>query len=364
MRLFTGLLCLLPGGTGQVWGAEPAAQPSCGPAVVAPAPRTPLPAGVSGRVSFYAALYDAHSGQVIRELALGHVGELHPLASLYKPLVVRAALEDVDAGRLSLVSGLATTPATRSIEIFPPGVNSVERLVRRAIVQSDNTASDLLQLAHGSGRLAREVWARSPCTAVLLTTKAWWSAQAGLAPGVLGRDRVAGARRYGRLPSEERVAAASRLIAASRQVSGPGLEAALERFFHGPEYRPELELNLQNTGTARAYTELMQRTLSGAGMRPGTRRLLREVMSRGCCKPAAPVLRASYWASKAGSGWRILNLTGYAELPGGVTLAYTYLNDGSRTTESEDMERQIPGVVRWIELSLLELSAPRPGARS
>ncbi|MGI8748664.1 MAG: serine hydrolase, partial [Deinococcus sp.] len=255
--MFTSLLCLLPGGSGQVWGAELAASPSCGPAIVAPTPRTPLPAGVSGRVSFYAALYDARSGQVIRELALGHANELYPLASLFKPLVVRAALEDVDAGRLSLTTGLATTPATRSIEAFPPGVNSVQRRVRRAIVQSDNTASDLLQLAHGPGQLAREVLARSPCTAVLLTTKAWWAAQAGLAPGVLGRDRAAGARRYARLPFEERVAAASQLIAASRRVTGPGLEAALEHFFHGPEYRPELELNLQNTGTARAYTELM-----------------------------------------------------------------------------------------------------------
>ena len=44
------------------------------------------------------------------------------------------------------------------------------------------------------------------------------------------------------------------------------------------------------------------------------------------------------------------------ETPGGRIFAYAYLNDGSDTLESEDMEAQIPAVVAWVERNLLVLA--------
>jgi beta-lactamase class A len=214
--------------------------PTCGPALSVPQTTLPLPAGISGRVRFYAARYDRQSHLPVRALALGPSNQLQPLASTFKPMVVQAALQDVDAGRFTLSTRFPTTAANRSIESFPVGRNTLQTLAQRAIYNSDNTASDILQLAYGPQRLAAEVQALSPCTSLLLTTKAWWTAQAGLAPEVLGDDPVAGARAYGQLPFERRLGVAQRLNGAAGHISAPLLEAALDRYFRGPTYTPDL----------------------------------------------------------------------------------------------------------------------------
>ena len=339
----------------------PPVQPTCtespDPALTAGfasfSPARPLPAGVTGRVDFYAAVYD-RAGRPLRDVRLGNVDALHPLASAFKPLVVQAALQDVDAGRLSLGTLLETTPGRRSIEAYPAGKNSVEKLGRRALVLSDNTASDVLHLAAGTERVARAVHTVSPCTAVLHTTKALWSAQAGLLPDVWrpGPDAIT----YAAAPFADRLPTALALNRRAQDLTGPQVEAALDVYFRGPAYDPALELAVQNVSTPRAYAGLLARTLPGLALKPATRRLFRAWLADGCCKPKSPMLKASFWGAKAGSGWRILTLTGAAELPNGQTLAYAYLNDGSDTLESEDMERQIPAVVRWIDASLADLA--------
>ncbi|GGR14024.1 serine hydrolase [Deinococcus ruber] len=330
----------------------------CGPAPSIAATSLPLPAAVSGRVRFYAARYDPQTLAPLGAVALGRVNEVQPLASTFKPLVVHGMLEDVDAGRFTLSSVFTTTPANRSIERFPAGKNSLLTLAKRAIVLSDNTAADLLMLAYGPQRLARSVQAQSPCTSVLLTTKAWWTAQAGLAAGVLGTDTLAGAQHYAQQGFEDRVQTARQLIAASANVEAPALERALDSYFHGPAYTQALELALQNTSTVNAYADLMARTLPGNDLRPATRRVFRDIMEGGCCRPKQPALKTTYWAAKAGSGWRILNLVGYVETADGTRLAYAYFNDQSNTTDSEQMELQIPSVVKWIQANLLTLASP------
>ncbi|EYB67793.1 Beta-lactamase [Deinococcus phoenicis] len=320
-------------------------------------PVRPLPAGITGRVAFYAAVYGT-DGQPLRAVQLGDVDALHPLASAFKPLVVRAALQEVDAGRLSLGTRLETTPGRRSIEGYPAGRNTVEQLARLALVRSDNTASDILHLAAGPERVARAVGALSPCTRILHTTKALWAAQAGLLPDVF-RPGVDGAGSAA-LPLEERLPVAQALNRRAQDLTGPQVEAALDRYFHGPDYDPALELAVQNTSTARAYAGLLARTLPGNDLKPTTRRLYRAWLADGCCKPAHPTLPAPFWGAKAGSGWRILTLTGAAELPGGQVLAYAYFNDGSDTLDAEDMERQIPALVRWLDATLTALAAGRP----
>lgn len=311
---------------------------------------------MTGRVDFYAAVY-GENGQALRDVRLGDVDALHPLASAFKPLVVQAALQDVDAGRLTLNTLLETTPGRRSIEGYPAGKNSVEKLGRRALVNSDNTASDILHLAAGTERVARAVHAASPCTSVLHTTKALWGTQSGLLPNVLrpGRDAAA----YAAAPFEDRLPTSLALNRAAQGLMGPQVEAALDVYFHGPTYDPALELAVQNVSTPRAYAGLLARTLPGAALGRATRGLFRAWLSDSCCKPKAPTLKTGFWGAKAGSGWRLLTLTGVVELPGGQTLAYAYLNDRSDTLESEDMERQIPALVRWLDGTLADLARGR-----
>ncbi|TDE84835.1 serine hydrolase [Deinococcus sp. S9] len=328
-------------------------------AVLSTPTRLPLPPGVTGRVSFFAAEYDPKTLRPLQAFTLGNPDDLHPLASIFKPLVVQGVLQDVDAGKFRLNSTFTTTAATRSIEDYPAGRNSLQVLAKRAISLSDNTASDILHLAYGPERLARAVRQQSPCTSVLLTTKAWWAAQAGLIPDVMTADTAAGSRLYGAQPFEQRLLTAGTLIAASQKLTGPDVERALDAYFHGPTYAADMEVNLQNTSTARAYTDLMARTLSGSALKPATRKVFRDILATGCCRPRTPKLNARYWAAKAGSGWGILTLTGYVETGDGRVLAYTYLNDGSTTTDAEEMEKQIRPVVLWIEQNLLALRTLR-----
>ncbi|AWN22703.1 serine hydrolase [Deinococcus irradiatisoli] len=338
-----------------VSGAAPVpGDPTCGPLITAPAPLQPLPGSVTGRVGFYAALYDTQL-RPLRASALGQTNALFALGSAFKPQVVRAALQEVDAGRLSLKALITTTPGKRSIERYPAGQNTVSQLAQWALERSDNTASDLLQLGIGPDKIARAVRALSPCTTILHTTKAWWAAQAGLMPDIFP-NLVPDALSAARQPFETRLQLAARLNARAQQFSGPQVEAALETYFHGPAYAPELEVALQNTSTPQSYADLLVRTLGGAGLQPLTGKLFRGWLSRSCCQPKTPGLNTTYWGHKAGSGWRLLTLTGYAELPGGQKLAYAYFNDQSSTLESEDMERQIPAVVSWIDGVLSSLA--------
>ena len=368
LLLTTALLSTTYAGATAITPLSPAlpltgAAPTCiSPLVTAPltAP-TPLalPAGVMGHVSFYAAEYDPKTRQPLRALTLGNPDDLHPTASIFKPLILQGVLQDVDAGKLRLNTVFTTTAANRSIEDYPAGSNSLQVLAKRAIYLSDNTASDILHLAYGPERLARGVRQQSPCTSVLLTTKAWWAAQAGTIPSVMTPDTAAGARAYGAQPFAQRLLTAKALIAASQKLTGPEVERKLDLYFNGPTYAADMEVNLQNTSTARAYTDLMAQTLSGLALKPTTRKVFRDILATGCCRPKTPKLNATYWAAKAGSGWGILTLTGYVETGDGRTFAYTYLNNGSVTTDAEEMEKQIRPMVLWIEQNLQTLRTLR-----
>ncbi|MBB5375056.1 hypothetical protein HNQ07_000500 [Deinococcus metalli] len=336
-----------------VWNTAPAV---CGEPTRPTLTASPLPGTVSGRVAFYAAEYAPTTQRVIRSVGLGALNELQPVASTYKPVVVELALRDVDAGRLSLNTPFTTTAANRSIEAYPPGTHTLVDLAKRAIVRSDNTAGDILQQAVGTQRVALSLRWRSPCTSVLLTSKAAWAAQGFLQSAVLGDDLLSGAHSYFALPFAERVAVATRLNANAARFTGPEVEAAIDSYFRGPLYDPFIDLAFQHTSTAKAYADLVARVYGGNNLQPGTRRLFRDLLSQGCCHPRTSPLNATYWGAKAGSGWRLLTLTGLVEMPGGRTFAYAYLNDGSDTLEAEDMEAQIPAVVTWIEQNLRTLA--------
>ncbi len=333
---------------------QPPATPwRCGTGPRIAPPKLELPAVVTGRFGFYAAAYNGDA--LLRETALGDVDALFPTASLFKTLVVHAAMRAVDAGSFKLETRLTTTAANQSIERFPSGTNPVRRLALRAIQNSDNTASDILHLAVSPRALALRTRQRSPCTTVLLTTKAWWSAQAGLAKTVLGDDLIGGARRYAGLPFPQRLEVAAQLVENARKVAPQAIEAGLEAYFRGPLYTPDLELWLQNTTTPRAYTGLLLEVMRAQDLQPNTRGVFRQLMSTGCCISKDSPVRSTYRAAKAGSGWRMLTLSGYVETPDGRTLVYTYMNDQSATLDAEDMERQISLVNAWIDAALLSL---------
>ena len=326
---------------------------TCGNAPVASPVSVPLPALVSVRVAFYIAEYD-RAGRVLQAQSLGDINAVHPIASTYKGLLLEAVMREVDAGRLSLKQVFKTTDANRSIEGYPAGTNTLQVLAERAIHLSDNTAADILQLAYGPDKLARLVQERSSCTQVMLTTKGMWAFQSGLIPQVSG-DVVQGSRAFAALPFNERVKRAAVINQAAQGVLGPDVEQALDVWFKGSQYTPQVDLDLQPTSTAKALTDLVARTFGGQNL-SGSRAMYRKIMQTGCCRPRQPRLKTSYWGAKAGSGWRVLTETGYVELPGGRMFAYTYLNDLSEVDDSDLIEPQLRPVTLWIEDLLMSMA--------
>ncbi|WP_162145448.1 serine hydrolase [Deinococcus ficus] len=332
--------------------AAPAPATTCGPAVSAPRPPVPLPAFVTGKVSFYAAVYDPKTAAPVRAYAIGPANQVMPLASAYKTAVLWATLRDVDAGRLTLNTRLETTEANRSIEFYSRGSNTVSHLLQAAIGKSENTASDILHRKVGTERVAALVAERSPCTQVMLTNKAQWGAQAGLFPELIPPTNhdvmLRAAQQYQALGLKERIAFASRLNARSLQVTGPAVERDLDVYFKGPNYDLALDTALQNISTARSYADFLAYLHLKGGLTPQSDKVMRAMLSQGCCRPKTAPFPYSYWGAKAGSGWRLLTLTGAVQLPNGRLMTYAYLNHESKTLDAELMEAQIRPLMVWL----------------
>ena len=336
------------------------------PSVMQVGPVRSLPNGVAGHVAFYAAIYTPQ-GQKTAEVRSGEIDRVYPLASAFKTTVVHQALQDVDAGRLRLDQMLETTAANRSIEAYPPGRNSVLKLAKLTISASDNTASDILHLKVTPQRLATNVRALSPCTSVLMTTKGMWSLMAGLVPQVVsGKTPAAFSRSsqmFEALDPAERLRAANTVNQQAQRITAPNLLKALDAYFLGPMYQATNDAALYNTSTARAYADLTATLLRGNGdLRPATQTMFRQIMTTGCCARSKTPLpfTPTYWGAKAGSGWGLLTMSGYMELPDGRNLAYMYINHDSPVRDSALIERQIYPVTTWIldQVNQLRLGAP------
>jgi beta-lactamase class A len=328
----------------------------CGELLEAQVSTLPLPKTVTGRVGFFADYYKKGESSPSQSIAYGPVNAFFPTISMYKSLVVFDALEKVDQKRLSLNQKFITTPQNQSIEKFPPGSNPLSYLLQRTIQRSDNTASDIVHLAVGPKALAYTVKNNSPCTNVLITSKAWWGTQGGLFPQVIGKNLPKGIKSYYDLPFEARVDMARKLIAASMKVTGKQVELSLDRYFGGPNYTAKIEFWLQNITTPQAYTRLFYSLFANSPLSPKSQTLFRDLMKLGCCYQTGGPLPVSYRAAKIGSGWRMLTLSGYTELKNGDKLVYTYMNDQSDTKDSNDMDKQIRVVNQWIDLNLAQIA--------
>jgi len=335
----------------------------CGQRITGQPVLPPLPAIVTGRVGFYAARYSDSIPIPSSTVTIGTSSGIFPTASAYKTLVVHEALRGVDRGTFKLKQLFETTPANQSIERYPRGMNTLEVLADRAIRLSDNTASDLLHRAIGPASLARYVKAKSSCTNVLITNKAWWAAQGSLLPQVLGNDLYSGAQSYAALGFEYRINVAAQLNAAAKTVTAASIEQAIETYFRSAAYTTDLELMLQNTTTPQAFSDLLAQVMPAKNLQPTTRKLFRQIMSTGCCYAKKSSVISTYRAAKAGSGWRVLTMTGYLELPNKEAIAYAYFNDRSETFESEVIEKQIRAVSLWIDQVIFDIAGQKNSSK-
>lgn len=313
-----------------------------------PVPELPYqpPRFASGPVGFYLAQIDPRSGAPLRAIS-NDPDRLYPLASTFKQIVLWGTLRDVMAGRLTLNTRLSVTEANRSIESYQPGARTVQNLATQAIVQSENTASDVLHLRYGPDRLQALVTAQGAChTRVDTTTKAWWAAQAGLLSSVYGPDVNAGAQQAFSLPPAGEAQIRAQAVQQAQTLNADRLLDHLDRAFFSPTYHPQTEVYLQNRSTPREWAALITRLYLDPSLNAGTRAFLRDTLAKGCCRVKDPSV--AYWGSKAGSGWRNVTMSGLLTLTTGQTFVYTYFNPGSDVIDSPHIEQQLPDIARYV----------------
>jgi len=322
-----------------------------------PLPATARPAGVTGRLGFYAAEYDPRTLAPLRAVSLDP-DSTYPLASAFKTTVLHSLLRGVDDGRFRLGDLQTTTEAARSIESYSRGTNTLLTLASRMIHRSENTAADLLTLRVGLARIQADLEALGAVqTRVQFTTKAWWSVQAGLVPALFPPGQIASsARRFSQLSETDRLNVARQVLSAVKDVNADTLERRLDLYFKGPEYDPDTELYVQNTSTPREYA-CLNATLFNRGLSAASGQVFRRLMATGLDHSPFPAPAFRYWGGKPGSGWRLLTLTGYAETASGRVVAYAYFNDRSDATDAEAVERQILGADAWIRTQVQAMLA-------
>lgn len=313
---------------------------------------------MTGQVAFYLEHFDLQTGQTLGMVARDPDRRV-TLGSAYKALIAWQTFHDIDAGLVSLNSTLQATRATRSIGPFFSGPQTVSTLLLASIRNSQNTAADLLQTRAGLAEVAAVARTLSPCNDVFLTTRAYWSAQAGLLPNLFPvttrQDGVLRAARYFALPFDQKVTQAAAIVKAARAVRPDTLEGALDRWLTSPAADERVDTYLHNSSTPDAWAQTLKRLYSGSGLTPASNIRFRALMTNGCCRPDPDPLHERYWGLKGGSGWRFLVQSGYVERADGTGFVYVYSNSGSTVRSAAGMEAQRPAVARWIAQNIQAL---------
>lgn len=161
------------------------------------------PFALSGRLGLWVAQIDPVTLQPVRAVGT-NPDSVFPLASTYKQAVLWALLQEFDAGRLSPNERFDVTRENQSLGSYPFDGSNVKTLSIRMIANSDNTATDILHRRVGLQRVQAVADGLGLCrTRLILPTRDWWAAQAGLSATFNGTSRWAsatGRRASGWLP--------------------------------------------------------------------------------------------------------------------------------------------------------------------
>ncbi|WP_019585802.1 serine hydrolase [Deinococcus apachensis] len=312
------------------------------PAVAkAPPPLLPL----SGRLGLWVAEVDPATLEPVRAVAENPDG-VFPLASTYKQAVLWAVLREIDAGRLRPNERFDVSHENQSLGAYPFDGTAVRDLTVRMIHKSDNTATDILHRRVGLGTVQRLADDLGLCrTRLILTTKDWWAAQAGLSEAF--NDAPDWGARVG--PERERLAAA--IDADARQYRADYLQRQLDRYFDG-EPKPEDDLRVHNLSSPYEFATFLAHEYLRPGLSPRALEWQREVAAMGFGRPALKEEtrhNVALFEGKGGNGWRILTYTGYVETKDGRHVVYAFMQHGSDETYTMPNTRR---AFAWINAGI------------
>lgn len=256
--------------------------------------------------------------------------EVFPLASNYKTSVWLEVLHQVDAGQIGLSENFTVTKANQSLGDYPYDHTPIEGLAMRMIMWSDNTATDILHRRIGLASLQPLADGLGLCkTRLLLPTKAWWAAEAGLGGADFPKEALLTAsQRFAQSKSEDRLQIAQRLDAAAQQVGPEELNKAIQPYFESKQWErmARIDANLQNATTPLEWARFFWMAFTHNGLSNSSNALFRKVMAKGYGKRFLKV-KYAYYGGKSGNTAGVLGFTGYLEAPNGNRFIYIFLSD-------------------------------------
>ncbi|WP_456829855.1 serine hydrolase [Deinococcus sp. UYEF24] len=326
----------LPGDlNSETLSADACLQPPAGSEAPPPPPR------LSGRLGLYVAVVDPVTLEPLR--AVSHdPGGVFPLASAYKQAVLWALLKQKDAGTLKLSETFSVNSGTQSLGNYPFDHSDVTALAKRMIHNSDNTATDLLHRRVGLQAVQDVADELRLCnTRLILPTKDWWTAQAGLSPTFPGADSFAALR------GRDRLQAAQALDADARQNRPDLLQHRLDDYFDH-RYSAQTDLGTQNVSTPAEFAHLVAAEFLRSGLSPDSERVQRDIMATGFGRSRLHT-PLTLFGGKGGNGWRMLSFSGYLHTAGGEDVVYAFMQHGA------DQEYTMPNTgaaFAWINAAI------------
>nr|WP_229831828.1 serine hydrolase [Deinococcus metalli] len=318
---------------------------------VAKAPAPPLP--LSGRLGLWVAVVDPATLAPLRAVGT-NPDSVFPLASTYKQAVLWALLRAFDAGRISPTQRFDVTRENQSLGAYPFDGTNVKELSVRMIRNSDNTAADILHRQVGLQSVQDVADGLGLCrTRLILPTKDWWVAEAGLSATMNGTQRWAGAR------GAERARLAQQIDADARRYRADYVQRKLDDYFDH-RYDPDLTLRSMNISTPYEFGTLVAAEFLRSGLSTRAASWQREVMALGYGRSALKVQRQGRvqgFGGKGGNGWRVLTYSGYVELKDGRRVVYAFMQQGSDQTYTMPQTRR---AFAWINAGIDAVLAPTP----
>lgn len=316
---------------------------------VAKAPAPPIP--LAGRVGLWVAVVDPETLVPVRAVGT-NPDSVFPLASTYKQAVLWALLRAVDAGTVQPTERFDVTRANQSLGAYPYDGTTVRDLSTRMIQHSDNTATDILHRRVGLQAVQDVADRLGLCrTRLILPTRTWWVAEAGLSATFNGTRRWASAR------GTERARLAALIDADARRYRADYVQRQLDLYFDR-RFDPDTTLRSMNISTPYEWGSLVAAEFMTPGLSPRATRWQREVMALGYGRSQLRVQRqgqVAYFGGKGGNGWRLLTFSGYVELKDGRRVVYAFMQHGSDVTYTLPQSRR---AFAWINAGIDAVLAP------
>ncbi|NJK45688.1 MAG: serine hydrolase [Pleurocapsa sp. SU_196_0] len=284
-----------------------------------------------------------------------------PLASNYKTSVLYELMRAVDSGDVKLTERFNVTKANQSYGRYPYDNSDVMTLANAMIAWSDNTATDILHRRvelDGLQGTARDL--RLCNTRLLLPTKTWWTAQAGLGGADFPKyGLVSATRKFAAYPFDAQVKIASRLDVAAQRVNAEDMRRSLDFGYFagrngGVEAMSLIDRNLQNASTPAEWARYLQHAFVGADLSDAGYQRFRDVMNKGKGKGYLRVPFKTY-GGKSGNTARVLTYSGFLETLSGDRVIYVYMNDSSQNLITRD---ETPQAFMLINAALKSVMRP------